>query len=62
LARGQRDKTGAGRAADDLAAVRETARVERAAARARAAGMPAGARKTARSATAKAASQRLRKR
>ena len=63
LSRGQRDKAGAGRAAvDDLAAVRETARAERAAARSRVAGAAPSARKTARSAAAKSATQRPRKR
>jgi len=63
LSRGQRDKAGAGRgAADDLAAVREQARAERSAARARVAGVAPSARKTTRSASAKAATQRPRKR
>jgi ribonuclease R len=63
LARGQRDKTGAGRGAtDELASVRESARAERAAARARVNGAAPGARKTSRLAAGKAAVKRPRKR
>lgn len=59
LQRGVRDKTGARSAVDELAAVRETARAERTAARARVAGA-GGAHKTTRSAGAKAAAKRKR--